>query len=81
MKDWKTFVKEMFIPGTTSCMIFGAVLGLIFAVLCLTIGVAKALLIGVFCLIGGFFGKVKDKKAFIRNLVNFFHNDHTDRYE
>ena len=39
MMDLKTFVSQMLTPGTVPCTIFGAALGLIFAVLCLTVGV------------------------------------------
>ena len=46
--DLKTFFSQMLTPGTVPCTIFGALLGLIFAVLCLTIGVGKALVIGLF---------------------------------
>ncbi|MBQ8129631.1 MAG: DUF2273 domain-containing protein [Clostridia bacterium] len=78
MKDLRTVVSQMFTPGTVACTLFGAVLGIIFAILCLTIGVGKAVLIGVFCLIGAFIGGVKDKKAFIRSVVLFFHRDDND---
>ena len=44
--DMKQFFSQMFTPGTVPCAIFGAVMGLVFAVLCMTIGVVKALLIG-----------------------------------
>lgn len=81
MTNWKTFISQMFVVGTTPCLILCAVLGLIFAVLCLTIGIGKALLIGVFCLIGGFIGGVKDKKAFVIRLVSFFRRDGSDNYE
>ena len=63
MMDMKTFMNQMFTPGTVPCMILGAVLGLIFAVLCLTIGAGAALVIALFCLIGAFIGGVKDKKC------------------
>ncbi|MBR1710750.1 MAG: DUF2273 domain-containing protein [Clostridia bacterium] len=62
-------------PGTVPCTIFGAGLGIIFAILWLTIGVGKTLLIGLFCLIGAFFGGVKDKRAFIRSIADFFHRE------
>ena len=52
MMDLKTFVSQMLTPGTVPCTLFGAALGLIFAVLCLTVGVGPALLIALFCLIG-----------------------------
>lgn len=75
MMDMKTFVAQMFTPGTVPCAIFGMALGAVFAVLCLTIGVGKALLIGVFCLIGAFVGGVKDKGAFVRRIAGFFHRE------
>ena len=52
MMDLKTFMSQMLTPGTVPCTLFGAALGLIFAVLCLTVGVGPALLIALFCLIG-----------------------------
>ena len=78
MTDLRTFVAQMFTPGSVPCTIFGIAVGAIFAILCLTIGVGRALVIGLFCLIGAFIGGVKDKKAFIRNIVLFFHHDESD---
>lgn len=57
-----------------------AALGLIFAVLCLTIGVGAALLIALFCLIGAFIGGVKDKKKFVESVYLFFQHDENSRY-
>ena len=71
--DKKNFFAQMFTPGTVPCAIFGMAMGLLFAVLCLTVGVGKALLIGGFCLVGAFVGGVKDKMGFIRKVVLFFH--------
>lgn len=81
MMDWKTFTSQMLTTGTRACALFGAVVGLIFAVLCLTIGVGKTALIGLFCLIGAFVGGVKDKAAFVRRVILFFHRGESDRYE
>ena len=78
--DLKTFVSQMFTPGTAPCTLFGAGVGLVFAILCLTIGVGKALLIGLFCVIGAFIGGVKDKQGFVRNIILSFHKDE-DHYE
>ena len=78
MVNWKTFFSQIFTPGTAPCALFGAAVGVVFAVLCLTIGAAKALLIGVFCLIGAFLGGVKDKAGFIRRIILFFHRDESD---
>ncbi|MFR5788519.1 MAG: DUF2273 domain-containing protein [Christensenellales bacterium] len=54
------------------CTLFGMALGLIFAVLCLTIGVGAALLIALFCLIGAFIGGVKDKRSSWKASTCFF---------
>ncbi len=71
--DKKAFFSQMLTPGTAACTIFGVAVGLVFAVLCLTIGVGKTLLIGVFCLIGAFIGGVKDKAGLVRKAILFFH--------
>ena len=71
--DKKSFFSQIFTPGTAPCAIFGMAVGLLFAVLCLTIGVGKAVLIGLFCLVGAFVGGVKDKAGFIRKIILFFH--------
>ena len=73
MMDMKSFFSQMFTPGTVPCAIFGMAVGAVFAVLCLTIGVGKAVLIGLFCLVGAFVGGVKDKAGFIRKVILFFH--------
>lgn len=80
MTDLRTFVGQMFTPGTAPCTLFGVAVGLVFAVLLLVIGFGKTLLIGLFCLVGAFVGGVKDKKGFIRGIVSFFSRDE-DRYE
>lgn len=71
--DKKNFFSQIFTPGTVPCALFGMAVGLLFAVLCLTIGVGKAVLIGLFCLVGAFVGGVKDKAGFIRKAILFFH--------
>ena len=73
--DKKNFFSQIFTPGTVPCALFGMAVGLLFAVLCLTIGVGKAVLIGLFCLVGAFVGGVKDKAGFIRKVILFFHRD------
>lgn len=78
--DKKTFFEQMFTPGTLPCTVFGVAVGLVFAVLCMTIGVGKTLVVGLFCLVGAFIGGVKDKKGFVRSVILFFHRDE-DRYE
>lgn len=71
--DKKNFFAQIFTPGTVPCALFGMAVGLLFAVLCLTIGVGKTVLIGLFCLVGAFVGGVKDKPGFIRKVILFFH--------
>ncbi len=71
--DKKSFFSQILTPGTAPCAIFGMAVGLLFAVLCLTIGVGKTVLIGLFCLVGAFVGGVKDKAGFIRKVILFFH--------
>ena len=80
MMDLKTFVNQMLTPGTVPCTLFGMALGLIFAVLCLTIGVGAALLIALFCLIGAFIGGVKDKKNFVESVYLCFQNEEDAGY-
>ena len=75
MMDRKTFFSQMLTPGTVPCTIFGVVVGLIFALLLLTIGVGKTLIIGLFCLAGAFIGGVKDKVGFVRKIILFFHQE------
>ena len=71
--DKKNFFAQIFTPGTVPCALFGMAVGLIFAVLCLTVGVGKTALIGLFCLAGAFIGGVKDKAGFVRKAILFFH--------
>ena len=71
--DKRNFFSQMFTPGTVPCALFGMAVGLVFAVLCLTIGVGKTVLVGLFCLVGAFIGGVKDKAGFIRRVILFFH--------
>ena len=78
--DIKSFFSQILTPGTVPCTLFGAAIGLVFAVLCMTIGILKALLIGVFCLIGAFVGGVKDKMGFIKKIILFFHKDDSQVY-
>ena len=73
MMDKKSFFSQIFTLGTVPCALFGMAVGLLCAVLCLTVGVGKTALIGLFCLIGAFIGGVKDKAGFIRKVILFFH--------
>lgn len=81
MMDFRKLLSQILTVGTPACALFGAAIGIVFAILCLTIGVSKALVIGIFCLLGAFIGGVKDKKEFVRSVVLFFHRGDADRYE
>ena len=69
--DRKTFFSQLLTPGTVPCTIFGVAVGLIFALLLLTIGVGKTLIIGLFCLVGAFIGGVMQTAAGITAAVFF----------
>jgi len=73
--DKKSFFSQMFTPGTMPCTVFGIAIGFVFAILCLTLGVGKTLLIGIFCLCGAFIGGVKDKGAFVRKVLGALHRE------
>ncbi len=65
MSNEKGTRPQILTPGTSACALFGGLLGVLIAVLLLTIGFWKTLMIAVFFLIGAFIGGVGDKKAFI----------------
>lgn len=62
-KDWLKI-------GTPQCGVFGALCGVVLAVLLLTIGFWKTLFIFLFAAIGLFIGLVKDKKGAVRGVIN-----------
>ena len=68
MKDFKACLGQMCTPGSAAATISGAILGILFAILFLTIGFWKTLLIVLCCLIGALIGAVKDKKALLCRL-------------
>lgn len=78
--DLKSFFDQMLTPGTRACTIFGAAVGLVFALLWLTLGFWRTLIVAVFCLVGAFVGGVKDKKRFIEGVRSFFHRDDNTTY-
>lgn len=69
MTDIELFLRRMLTPGTVPCALFGALMGLLIAVLFLTIGVGKTLLVALCCLIGAFIGGVKDKREFMSSIA------------
>ena len=75
MKDLKWLLNEITQPGTPQAALFCGVIGVVVAMLILIIGFFKAMLIVICCAIGVFIGGVKDKGAFVRRIVSFFHRD------
>ena len=56
--------------GTPQCAAFCSILVLVFAVLLLTVGFWKMLLLGIFALVGLFIGGVKDKERFLQEKLS-----------
>lgn len=77
MKSFKEVMSTLLEPGSRLSALFYALLGLIVAILLLTIGFWKTLLIVVCCLLGAFIGGVKNKPAFIRGILSAFSRDHS----
>lgn len=67
---WQAFTKNMFKIGTPECAVFFGITAMVLALLFLLVGFWQTLLIAVLVLAGVFCGGVKDKKEWIRNLVN-----------
>lgn len=66
----KDFFGNMLKWGTPECGIMCAVIGAVCAVLILTIGFWKMVLVAAFCAAGAFIGGVKDKLGFIKAFLN-----------
>ena len=73
MKDFKWLLQEITQPGTPQAALFCGVIGVVVAMLILIIGFFKTLLIVLCCAVGLFIGGVKDKKAFLVQLISYFH--------
>ena len=70
MKDLKGLLRSLLVIGTPQCGALGALLGVVLAVLLLTIGVWKTLFIAAFALVGAWIGGVRNKANFIRGIIN-----------
>ncbi|MBP3655318.1 MAG: DUF2273 domain-containing protein [Clostridia bacterium] len=81
MMDVRSFFSQLLTTGTAACTVFCAVIGFVFAILCLSIGVGKTLIIALFCGIGAFIGGVKDKRAVFMRIKHFFSDDGGDMAE
>lgn len=62
--------KKMVTPGTPVCAATFAVIGVVLAVLLLTIGLWKTLFILAFGAVGALIGGIANKKEAVRNAVN-----------
>lgn len=69
-RERKSVLSNIFTIGTPECAIFFAVAAMVLGLLILTIGFWKALLVAVLMLIGGFLGGVKNKKQWLKNVIN-----------
>ena len=70
MKQLNDLLKEMTTWGTPACGLLCGVLGVLVAILLLTIGFWKTLFVALLCALGVFLGAVKDKAAFLKNAIN-----------
>ena len=64
MKPLNDLLKEMLTWGTPACGVFCGVLGILLAILLLTIGFWKTLFVALLCAVG------VDKASFLKNLIN-----------
>ena len=69
-EKFNAFVKNMFKVGTPECAITFAVIAMVLALLFLLLGFWQTLLIAALIVVGAFVGGVKDKKEWIRNVIN-----------
>lgn len=70
MKPLNDMLRELVTWGTPACGAFCGVLGVVAAILLLTIGFWKMLLVALLCALGIFVGGVKDKSAFCKRVIN-----------
>ena len=64
------FVRSLMTVGSPVCAAFWAVLGIVLAVLLLTIGLWRTLFIATLAALGAFLGGVRSKSRFFRDLIN-----------
>lgn len=66
----KAFANNMFKVGTFECAVFCGTVALVVAVLILLFGFWETVLVALLLAVGLFVGGVKDKKNFLRSLIN-----------
>lgn len=75
MKNMREIMAMLLKIGTWQATLFFVAIGLVVAILLLTIGFWKTMLILACCLLGAFIGGVKDKKGFIRRILSSLGRD------
>lgn len=67
---WKNFAQNMFRIGTPECAVSFGVIAMVLALLFLLLGFWQTLLIAALVALGTFIGGVKNKKEWLRALIN-----------
>ncbi len=69
-QERKSVFSNVFTIGTPECAIFFSVAAMVLALLILTVGFWKAVLIAALRAVGAFLGGVKDKRQCLKNVIN-----------
>lgn len=69
-EKFKDFTRNMLKVGTPECAIFSGVVAMAAAILILLLGFWETLLVALLAAVGVFIGGVKDKKEWLRNVIN-----------
>ena len=69
-QDRKTIFSNVFTIGTSECAIFSAVVAMVLALLLLSVGFWKALLVAALMVVGGFLGGVRNKRQWLKDVIN-----------
>lgn len=70
MTKFSSECKKLLTPGSAACSVTYAVIGVVLAVLLLTIGLWKTLFILAFAAVGALLGAIGNKKDAVRDAVN-----------
>ena len=70
MSKFSADIKKILTPGTPLCSLVYAAIGVVIAVLLLTIGPWKTLFIVAFGAVGGLLGGIGNKQEAVREIVN-----------
>ena len=68
--DWNETFRNMFRIGTPECAIFFGAVAMVLALLFLTIGFWRTLLVAALVTAGAFIGGVSNKKDWFRGVIN-----------